>query len=155
MDTQREGFLKDEYLFLQNNYEDFDRRVLTIKSWAVTLSLGAFAAGFQYKAVALWFLGSLSAILFWLVEATWKTFQYANGPRIEEIEKYFAGKINYDMYPFQARRSWFEEWRKVPPVRRICRNTRLFIIAIPYLPIFVGGVFLLCFHYLVRPFWGR
>jgi hypothetical protein len=35
------GYLKDEYLLLQDQYEDFDRRTLTIKSWIGT---GAFAA---------------------------------------------------------------------------------------------------------------
>jgi len=38
---QREQFLKDEYLKLQDQYEDYDRRALMIKGW---VGAGAIAA---------------------------------------------------------------------------------------------------------------
>jgi hypothetical protein len=35
------SLLKDEYILLQNFYEEFDQRLLTIKGWSVTVALGA------------------------------------------------------------------------------------------------------------------
>lgn len=154
MEAQREGFLKDEYLFLQNSYESFDQRALTIKGWAVTLSLGGFAAGFQYRSVSLWILGSVSALLFWLIEATWKSFQYTLAARITQIEKYFAADVSGDIHALQAYSSWFYEWRRISPIRRISGAATLFIVCVPYVPIFLGGAVLVIWHTLVRPFWG-
>lgn len=155
MEAQREGFLKDEYLFLQNSYESFDQRALTIKGWAVTLSLGGFAAGFQYKNVSLWVLGSVSALLFWLIEATWKSFQYTLAARITQIEKYFAADATADIRALQAYTSWFSEWRRISPIRRILGTATLFIVYVPYVPICVGGAILVIWHTLVKPFWGK
>ena len=36
-----------------------------------------------------------SALLFWYIEASWKTFQYAYYDRAWEIEEYFRGKKNW------------------------------------------------------------
>ena len=40
-EQERRGLLKDEYLLLQKQYEDIDRRTITIKGWIGT---GAVAA---------------------------------------------------------------------------------------------------------------
>jgi hypothetical protein len=69
----------------------------------------------------LWVLGSVSAVLFWLVEATWKSFQYTLAARITEIEKYFAGETKHEIFPLQAYRSRFREWNRVNPLSRIER----------------------------------
>jgi hypothetical protein len=103
----------------------------------------------------LWVLGSVSAVLFWLVEATWKSFQYTLAARITEIEKYFAGETKHEIFPLQAYRSWFKEWNKVNPISRIWESTALFIVYIPYLVIFVGGILLICLHLFFWPFWSR
>jgi hypothetical protein len=39
--------LKAEYLQLQKNYEDFDGRILTIKSWGSLLTAGGLAVGYK------------------------------------------------------------------------------------------------------------
>ena len=35
-DDQRRNYLKEEYLFLQSQYEDYDKRSLQIKGWVST-----------------------------------------------------------------------------------------------------------------------
>ena len=45
MDQQDRGFLKDEYLKLQDLFEDFDRRSLTIKGWVSAGAAVAIVAG--------------------------------------------------------------------------------------------------------------
>jgi len=95
MDIEQQ--LKEEYLFLQQTYEDFDNRALMIKGWCITISLGAATFGFSEgdysKALCLFIAGS--AALFWLIEAKWKTFQYANAYRIRILEAHFRGDEKY------------------------------------------------------------
>jgi hypothetical protein len=38
----------EEYFSLVKSVSDFDQRLLTVKSWGVTLSLAALGFGFQY-----------------------------------------------------------------------------------------------------------
>ena len=90
-ENKKNELLKDEYLKLQDIYEDFDRRTLTIKGWAITICLGGIAVGFEKGLASLWILSGIAALLFWLIEAKWKTYQYANTYRIRMIEGYFRG----------------------------------------------------------------
>ena len=46
---QRAEFLKDEYIMLQQFYEDIDEKGLTIKSWSITVALAAVGAGIVYQ----------------------------------------------------------------------------------------------------------
>ena len=41
------GYLKDEYLLLHDQYEDFDRRTLTIKGWVGTSAFAALSVSFS------------------------------------------------------------------------------------------------------------
>jgi hypothetical protein len=116
-DRERRSLLKDEYLLLQNHYEDFDRRSLTIKGWiaagAVTALAISFGSSFRYA----WVLPILVAVLaaaFWYIEAYWKLFQSAIGDRIRIIEAYFRAdsKILLDKVPtpFQAYHRFYRSY---------------------------------------------
>lgn len=150
--------LKEEYLFLQQTYEDFDNRALLIKSWCITISLGALALGFDSSkggfSTSLFLFVAGSALLFWLIEAKWKTFQYANAYRIRIIEAYFRGDENYqNIVPFQIYNSWFKAYSEDPPIHKYeatkisktplaqtFSNAMLPLVFTPYLFIFLGGV---------------
>ena len=82
------SLLKDEYLLLQKFYEDFDARIVTIKGWSATIGMVAIGGGF-YQSHYLWLFASGAAVIFWLIESVWKSFQYMYGPRIQEIEEAF------------------------------------------------------------------
>ena len=43
--SQKLAFLKDEYMFPQSQYEDFDKRSLSIKGWVASGSVVALALG--------------------------------------------------------------------------------------------------------------
>jgi hypothetical protein len=116
-DRERRSLLKDEYLLLQNHYEDFDRRSLTIKGWiaagAVTALAISFGSSFRYA----WVLPILVAVLaaaFWYIEAHWKLFQSAIGDRIRIIEAYFRADpdILQDKVPtpFQAYHRFYRSY---------------------------------------------
>ena len=43
--------LKDEYLFLEQDYEDIDKKCLNIKGWNVTLVAVLIVAGFEFSGI--------------------------------------------------------------------------------------------------------
>jgi hypothetical protein len=44
-----DDFEQEEYFFLANAVGEFDKRLLTVKGWGVSLSLVAVGLGFQYR----------------------------------------------------------------------------------------------------------
>jgi hypothetical protein len=144
VDPNLVSLLKDEYLSLQNTYEDFDRRALTIKGWSVTVSLAALGLGVQYKAPFLWFLACAATLLFWAIEAKWKTFQYAYSGRIKLIEAYFKCPSNPpEIVPFQIYASWFESYKK----QSILRCATMPMVFLPHFVIIVLGIAMLIVFY--------
>lgn len=120
-DPERHGFLRDEYLLLQNQYEDFDRRSLTIKGWAVAGAVAGLALTFKSdgpgRLVPL--LVAVVAIMVWALEAAWKLFQYALADRIRVIEAYFRGDREVlvdDFAPFQSYHWWFRTFVRDEPI---------------------------------------
>ena len=114
MGSTEDSFLRDEYLKLQDQYEDYDRRALQIKGWLAAASITGFVLGTdQSKGVStLTFVAiALMAVCFWYLEATWKTFQYAISERIRVIEKYFQSGEN-PPFPFQIYHFWFRAYSK-------------------------------------------
>jgi len=109
---QRMQFLKDEYFFLQSTYEDFDRRALTIKSWAIPAYVAGIAVAYDRGEPLIWEALAVAAAVFWYIEAKWKVFQYAYQGRIRELEAGFAepSRLN-DIAPLQITRHWFADYR--------------------------------------------
>jgi hypothetical protein len=81
-----DSFEQQEYFTLVNTVTEFDRRLLTIKGWGVTLSLAAVGLGFQYKSYGFFLLAAASSLAFWSIEAVIKRHQIRYYPRIREIE---------------------------------------------------------------------
>ena len=94
-DTEKKELLKLEYFKLQDFYEGFDNKVQTIKGWSVTISIAAITVGFSYKNEYIWLLATLTSLVFWILEAKWKAFQYYHHGRIAEIEEAFK-QDNYE-----------------------------------------------------------
>ncbi|MCD2173009.1 hypothetical protein [Rhizobium sp. C4] len=129
-DKERRAFLKDEYLFLQGQYEDFDRRSITIKGWMASGSfLGLVFSLKEAGLVYLYIHASLIivSLMVWYLEAKWKLFQYALADRIRVIEAYFRG--DQDIFiknpdPFQIYNSWFRSYAQDEPIYEYERNRR-------------------------------
>jgi hypothetical protein len=121
-DTDRRTFLKDEYLLLQNQYEDFDRRSLTIKGWVASGAAAALAISFStsYRlSVLIPVFVTVIALVFWYLEAKWKLFQYALADRIRVIEAYFRddpNKPEESPAPFQIYNAWYRSYVKDEPI---------------------------------------
>lgn len=109
-DEQLRAALQAEYLHLQKVIEDFDGRALTIKAWSITFSLVALVGAFASHAAAVFLVSSISALLFWFIEGSWKTFQYVYYERSGDIEEYFRSEKKIDA-PFQIGTSWSRCWQ--------------------------------------------
>ena len=161
---QKLGFLKDEYLKLQDQYEDFDRRSLTIKGWVAAGSAAAIAIGFDSTKSGsglIWIAIALLSACFWYLEAYWKTFQYALSDRIRIIEAYFRNDRETsfeDLHPFQIYDWWFKSYRSelsdyekpqagrdIKPRKRIFVAAKQHFVMLPY-----AIIIMICILGLIR-----
>jgi hypothetical protein len=116
------GYLKDEYLLLQDQYEDFDRRTITIKGWIGAGAFAALAVSFSISNKYAYIAPLLVAILacvFWYLEAHWKLFQQAAADRIRIIEAYFREDENVfvkNPIPFQAFHQFYLSYGPDEPI---------------------------------------
>jgi hypothetical protein len=99
-DDKRAELLKDEYIMLQQFYEEIDSKGLTIKGWSITVALAAIGTGILYRREIL-LIGFLSALVFWYLEAHWRGLSHFFSTRIKQIEAAFLS----------------EEWKKEPPLQ--------------------------------------
>ncbi len=103
--------LKDEYIMLQQFYEDVDRRCLTIKGWGVTVATATIGAGLFFSRHL--FVGALaSALLFWYLESFWRGLTFFFAQRIKEIEVAFRSDAWESMAPLQVYTTWTKNWNK-------------------------------------------
>lgn len=149
------NMLRDEYLLLQSQYEDYDKRSITIKGWVSSGAVAALAIGINSDADNAEAIPLITAIvvgLVWYLEAHWKLFQYALSDRIRVLEAHFRGDEDIlfkNPPPFQIYRWWFKSYSGDEPIydyerqhgRPRRRTQRLILTAfqrfvfIPYLPI--------------------
>lgn len=108
-DDQLRETLQAEYFYLQGVIEEFDSRALTIKAWSISFSLAAIAGAFASQAYLVFLVAFVSALLFWFLEATWKSFQLGYYQRAEAIERHFQGEAA-PIAPLQIGATWFRHW---------------------------------------------
>lgn len=104
-DKEKRTHLKDEYLHIQKMIVDLDGRALTIKAWSVSFSLASAGGAFAVHAPVVLLLSAVSAVIFWVIEARWKHFQYGFYGRSEVIERFFQGKAP-ETVPMQIDHHW-------------------------------------------------
>ena len=144
------SLLKDEYVMLQQFYEDFDKRILGIKGWSATIAIAAIGGGLQYRIRYLWLFAAAASLVFWLLESIWKRFQYLYAPRIHKIEESFREQKFDEMDPLQIYTSWYQIFDKEG--WSIFSTFRLGIVMFPHvLTLIVGTVlFALSFFQIIR-----
>lgn len=142
MDKQTKiSLLKDEYLMLQQFYEDFDKRIIEIKGWSATIAIAAIGGGF-IESKYLWLFAAAASLVFWLLESLWKGFQYLYADRIKELESIFNSddqKLD-SIKPLQIYTSWFESLNRHG--LRISSTFTLFIVYFPHLITLITGIML-------------
>lgn len=78
--------LNAEYYKLVSLVSDFDKNLLTVKGWGVTLGLAALAWGFQNQHYGLFLIAAIAGLSFWMIEALMKRHQMRFYVRMREIE---------------------------------------------------------------------
>lgn len=111
-DDKRLDLLKDEYIQLHSFYEDIDKKTLTIKGWDVTISVASIGAGF-FISPHLWLVASLSALVFWYLEAFWRNYHYFLSVRIKNIEHALDDGTWTTLTPLQLYTTWTNEFNRV------------------------------------------
>jgi hypothetical protein len=81
-----EDILTKEYFTLVDIVKEFDKNLITVKGWGVTLSLAALGFGFQYQHYGLFLVASVSGLAFWTIEGVMKQHQMRYYLRMREIE---------------------------------------------------------------------
>ena len=138
--------LEKEYFHLQHQVDQFDNKSLTIKAWSVTIAAAiAGSSAFSNNTEVLLF-ASFVSLMFWLIDASWKNFQYSNYQRIREIEAYMRNEES-SISPFQISKSWSESFKRGG-------NKRLIRMMFWSHVLFPHGIMALIFLvlYFVKPF---
>jgi hypothetical protein len=110
-EDKRADLLKDEYIMLQQFYEQIDNKGLTIKNWSITVALAAIGTGILYNKNVLW-AGFAAALLFWYLEAHWRGLSYFFSVRIQEIELAFQNSKWKEETPLQVYATWSRAYQK-------------------------------------------
>lgn len=84
-------WLQQEYFHLQKIVEEFDARAIAIKVCGVITILVLLAVAVGTGIRALYLVTALGGILFWIVEAIWKSFQISDHNRLRQIEDFLDG----------------------------------------------------------------
>jgi hypothetical protein len=139
-DVQRIAALQAEYFHLQKVVEEFDGKALTIKAWSITFSMAVLVGAFTSHATPVLLVAAAASLLFWVLEALWKSFQLGYYHRIEAIEGYFRSPKK-ELPPLQVNEAWMERWNNTP-WGEVFRMAWWPHIALPHALAAVGGVVL-------------
>ena len=128
--------LASEYALLQGQYEQFDQRALTIKSWAAPLLTAGVGLGLKDGSAVTLCAVIVAALLLWLIEAIWKSFQYSFIERITHLEELFRRDPAEAVPPFQIFEAWGDSYRRsYRSPAAVLKIMALPFVFLPYLPI--------------------
>jgi len=132
MDKQTQGPLLQEWITLQNNYEQSETLALFIKIIAVLVCLVGFV--FDLKPLVV----SMLLLVLWLQDAIWKTFQGRTEQRLLKLEQ--ANSANDQSVSLQFYSNWEASRSSASSLVRVYLSNALRpTIAYPYvilLPIY-------------------
>ena len=75
-----------EYYSLFETVNDFDKRLMVVKGWSVTLSLVALGSAFQFQHQGLFVAAVLTSMGFWILDGAMKQHQMRYYVRMRDIE---------------------------------------------------------------------
>lgn len=139
------SLLKDEYIAAQNWIAHFDNMKTSVKGWSVTVSMVGIGSAFVLQVPVIFLLSGASAVIFWMLEYKWSSYQQSFIERAQEIEEYFAGE-NRNIVLFQLGKRFRDVRESLTFAKRV--NILLFThIMVPHVIISIVGVFL---YFLVQ-----
>jgi hypothetical protein len=140
-DVRRRDEALKEYYFTQELVDRYDERSLQIKSWSITASGVAIGFGFTADRPALFLLGSIGSLVFWYLEALWKSIQAVHIAKSQELEAILnKPELNYTGPGISG--FFAEKFRTRVPRRNAAKIMRYRNVWIPHLFIILFGVVL-------------
>ncbi|MEA5569311.1 MULTISPECIES: hypothetical protein [unclassified Anabaena] len=119
--------LKEEYFFLQNTIEDYNKQIWVIKALGITGTGGVLALMLQqkpntnmvsvsdaFRLIAI--IGCTIPLFFWILESQWKHFQRGFYPRVAEIEFILTQKYGFNSPGIYN--SWSHSLKRIPQPKR-------------------------------------
>lgn len=131
------SLLKDEYVMLQQFYEDIDEKGLNIKNWSISVALASIGTGLFYDRNVL-LIASAAAFMFWILEAYWRGLSYFFVVRIKNIEKAFAEGSEESEIPLQVYSTWDNAFAESK--NQTFRYMLKFSSVVPHVPIMVISI---------------
>ena len=77
----------EEYYCVQQRIADFDNRIISVKSWGTTATGALIGLSFSQDQPLMLIAGAMFAIVFWFIEAQWKSFQLIALDHARHIER--------------------------------------------------------------------
>ena len=100
MSENKISLFEQEWITLQNNYEQYERYALFIKLTSVVLCFVALM--FQID----WVISVLMILVLWMQEAIWKTYQSRMGDRLLTVERAIKNHRIANEESFQLHTDW-------------------------------------------------
>jgi Na+-transporting NADH:ubiquinone oxidoreductase subunit NqrB len=143
MDAAREELLR-EYYWAQKRIGEFDNQQLTIKSWSATASAAVFATYFANGDVRILLVACTAALIFWYIEAQWKSFQMISMRHSRFLEGKLRRREAYDGPTYSdAYANAFGRWTKT---KRFLKAASIANVWLPHLPIALAAAGLYCWQ---------
>ena len=108
---QDDSLLKEYYTII-DIVKEFDKNLLTVKGWGVTLSLAGLGIGFQYQHSGLFIVAAISSLSFWAIEGVIKQHQMRYYVRMREIEFLRSKEVSDADSPYSPLIDW--SWSQAP-----------------------------------------
>jgi hypothetical protein len=135
---KREEALR-EYYFIEDLIDKFNERSLTIKSWSITSCGVALGLGASEKQPLLFCLAAFGSIVFWYLEASWKSSQITVADRLQELERLLSQEtLAYDGPKINA--TFGKAFQDEVDARRILHIMMRRNIRVPHLFITLLGI---------------
>ncbi|MBD2196798.1 MULTISPECIES: hypothetical protein [Calothrix] len=112
------GLLKEEYFFLQNTIEDYNKQIWVIKALGITGTGAVLGLMIQQKtnATAIALIGCAIPAFFWILESQWKHFQRGFYPRVAEIETILTQQCGFHSPSIYG--NWTRTLKRIPTPKR-------------------------------------
>ena len=114
--TSELELLKQEYFFLQNTIEDYNKQIWVIIALGITGTGAVITLMLQQKSGAIAIIGCSIPLFFWILESQWKHFQRGFYPRVIEIETILSN--DYHLRSPAIFGGWARAFKRTPTPKR-------------------------------------
>ncbi|MEP0929275.1 MULTISPECIES: hypothetical protein [Cyanophyceae] len=90
------NLLKEEYFFIQNIIEDYNKQIWVIKALGITGTGALLGLALQQKQNLFALIGCAIPIFFWILESQWKHFQRGFSLALLNSKQYFSMGISLE-----------------------------------------------------------